>query len=373
MKIVTILGARPQFIKGAVVSRAIAQHNERGTPPFIKEVIVHTGQHYDRNMSDIFFKEMGIPTPIHSLNVSGGGHGAMTGRMLEKIEAVLFTEKPDAVLIYGDTNSTLAGALAATKIGIPVAHVEAGLRSFNRAMPEELNRIMADRASDLLLCPTETAITNLRNEGIDESGPQTVVLVGDVMFDAALHYAQPAPKHPRSLTDEPFDTFALCTMHRAENTDDPARLASIIQALQKIADEIPIILPLHPRTQKCLDTAGLVLPDGVTTVDPVGYFEMLALLRTCTLVLTDSGGLQKEAYFFEKHCVTLRDESEWVELEKVGANIIAGADMNAIYGGYKTLLNKPFTAPKGLYGEGKAGELVVEHLIKSARNRADQT
>lgn len=372
MKIVTILGARPQFIKGAVVSRAIAQHNERGISPFIEEIIVHTGQHYDQNMSDIFFKEMGIPAPIHSLNVNGGGHGAMTGRMLEKIEAVLIAEKPAAVVIYGDTNSTLAGALAATKIGIPVAHVEAGLRSFNRAMPEELNRIMADRVSDLLLCPTETAIANLRNEGIDKPGPQTVVLVGDVMLDAAQHYARYAPECPGSLTGRQLDNFALCTVHRAENTNDPARLSSIIQVLQKISDEIPVILPLHPRTKKCLDMADIALPKGVTAIDPVGYFEMLALLRTCSLVLTDSGGLQKEAYFFEKHCVTLRDESEWGELKEAGANIIAGADMDAIYSGFKTLLNKPFTAPKGLYGEGKAGELVVEHLLELLRNRTDQ-
>lgn len=365
MKIITILGARPQFIKGAAVSRAIAQHNERGGTPSIEEVIVHTGQHYDSNMSDIFFEEMGIPAPGHLLNISGGGHGAMTGRMLEKIEAVLFEEKPDAVIIYGDTNSTLAGALAATKIGIPVAHVEAGLRSFNRAMPEELNRIMADRVSDLLLCPTETAMANLTNEGIDENGPQTVVLVGDVMLDAALHYAESAPAHVEPLADMMAEEYILCTFHRAENTDDPARLSSIIQALDTISQEIPVILPLHPRTRKCLGSANLALPDGVTAIDPVGYFEMLALLRTCSLVMTDSGGLQKEAYFFEKHCVTLRDESEWVELEKARANIIAGADRDAIYSGYTTSLNKPFTAPKGLYGNGKAGEIVVKTILES--------
>jgi len=315
MKLVTIIGARPQFIKAAAVSRAVA---ERGG---IREVIVHTGQHYDANMSDIFFEELAIPRPDHNLGIGGGTHGAMTGRQLEAIERVLLDEKPDMVLVYGDTNSTLAGALAAVKLHIPVAHVEAGLRSFNRKMPEEINRVLTDHASDLLFAPTSTAMKNLACEGIPS---ERAHLVGDVMYDACLFYRDRArvPDWFGALGIDEGD-FVLATVHRAENTDDPARLAGILDGLGGCGR--PVILPVHPRTRNRIDSLGIALAADLHLMPPVGYLEMVWLEKHCAVVATDSGGVQKEAYFHGKPCVTLRDETEWVELVEAGVNVLVGA------------------------------------------------
>ena len=353
MKIVTVIGARPQFIKAAVVSRAIAAHKD------IKEVIVHTGQHFDANMSDIFFEEMCIPKPDYNLNVNGLGHGAMTGQMLEKIEAVLLQEKPDWVLVYGDTNSTIAGALAAKKLHIKVAHVEAGLRSFNMDMPEEINRILTDRISDILFCPTETAVNNLKKEGYENINCR-IVRNGDVMQDAALFYAGRAE---RPKADIPED-FVLCSVHRAENTDDPERLRNIFSALEEISKTCRVVLPLHPRTKGKLSATGYDTNNShILFIEPVGYLEMVWMLKHCRLVMTDSGGLQKEAYFFDKYCITLRDETEWVELVKYGYNFLAGDDKGKIISLYNRISDKNNIEQKTpLYGNGNAGDLIVETL-----------
>jgi UDP-GlcNAc3NAcA epimerase len=350
MKLLTIIGARPQFIKAATVSRQVALRDD------ITEVIVHTGQHYDANMSDIFFDELSIPRPDHHLGLGGGSHGAMTGRMLEAIETVLLSEKPDWVLVYGDTNSTLAGALAAVKLHIPVAHVEAGLRSFNRKMPEEINRILTDNASDLLFTPTQAAIDNLRHEGQAED---RLVLVGDVMFDASLLFRNRArcPAGFDALSLEPGD-FILATVHRAENTDDPARLQSILNGLAECGR--PVYLPLHPRTRSRIEAHDLNVANNLRIVDPVGYLEMIWLEANCRAVATDSGGVQKEAYFFGKPCVTLRDETEWIELVETGWNTIVGADTHAI----SAAISKA-AAPsdnRELYGAGDAAMKILGRL-----------
>lgn len=358
MKIVTILGARPQFIKAGTVSREVRARNAAGEN--IQEVIVHTGQHYDANMSDIFFAQMQIPKPDHFLGISGIGHGAMTGQMIEKIEAVLLQERPDLVLVYGDTNSTLAGALAAVKLDIGLAHVEAGLRSFNLQMPEEVNRILTDRISQLLFCPTRAAVDNLHNEGCDkwQTGAR-VFLTGDVMYDGVLFYRQYArrPQIPDLAQD-----FILCTLHRQENTDDPRRLGQIIEALTEIARERQVILPLHPRTRQKLeqgdfDTTTLIL------IEPQGYLNMVWLLDHCSLVMTDSGGLQKEAFFFARPCITLRDETEWIELVEGGFNRLAGADRARILDLYR---ESDFATDYevDLYGDGHASREIVTELLR---------
>ena len=316
-KILTIVGARPQFIKAAAISRAFRAF------PDIEEHIVHTGQHYDANMSDTFFEELGIPTPKHRLELGGGSHGQMTGRMLEALEVIFLDEKPDAILIYGDTNSTLAGALAAVKIHIPVIHVEAGLRSFNRKMPEEINRILSDQVSELLLCPTQISVDNLKAEGIENG----VHMVGDVMHDATL-FAIDKTKSNTDLLDKlgvKDKPFAVCTMHRAENTDNPERFDKLIAFLENQAQDRPIIFAVHPRTRQLLAKRGIV-PKGLQLIDPVGYFDLHTLLQHCDLVLTDSGGLQKEAYFHRKPCITMRDETEWVETIEAGWNRLWTAD-----------------------------------------------
>ena len=354
MKIVTVIGARPQFIKAAVVSRAIVAHKD------IKEVIVHTGQHFDANMSDIFFEEMCIPKPDYNLNVNGLGHGAMTGQMLEKIEAVLLQEKPDWVLVYGDTNSTIAGALAAKKLHIKVAHVEAGLRSFNMDMPEEINRILTDRISDILFCPTETAVNNLKKEGYENINCR-IVRNGDVMQDAALFYAGRAV---RPKADIPED-FVLCTVHRAENTDEPERLRNIFSALEEISKRCRVVLPLHPRTKGKLSAIGYDTNNShILFIEPVGYLEMVWMLKHCRLVMTDSGGLQKEAYFFDKYCITLRDETEWTELVESGYNFLAGSDKTRVSALFEQLYSKEsISCRRPLYGKGDAGMIVVAALI----------
>ena len=350
MKIVTILGARPQFIKAGNVSRAIAKCKE------MQEVIVHTGQHFDANMSDIFFDEMKIPKPNYNLNINGLGHGAMTGQMLEKIEEVLLKEVPDWVIVYGDTNSTIAGALAASKLHIKVAHVEAGLRSFNMNMPEEVNRILTDRISNILFCPTQSAVDNLEKEGHRRFNIQ-IVKNGDVMQDGALFYKDFARKPNIELAD----TYILSTVHRAENTDDPTRLKAIFEALNSIAKEMQIVLPLHPRTKNILNNLKLNI-QNLTLIDPVGYLEMVYLIKNAKMIMTDSGGLQKEAFFFEKPCITLRDETEWVELVENGFNVLAGANRDKIIDLYHRYeFNNDFSV--NLYGSGKASEKIVEKLL----------
>jgi len=354
MKILTVVGARPQFVKAAVLSRIIA--NRAG----VDEVLVHTGQHYDANMSDIFFEEMEIPKPKYNLDVNSLGHGAMTGRMLEKIEEVLNIEKPDVLLVYGDTNSTLAGALAAKKMHIPVAHVEAGLRSFNMQMPEEINRILTDRISDFLFCPTQAAIDNLKAEGFDNFDGQ-YFLSGDVMQDAAMFYknkAHTACESVQNLGDEPF---VLCTIHRQENTDHPERLSSIINALNTINESTKVVMTVHPRTKKIIENSGLNIQ--FTCIDPVGYLDMILLLQKCQLVMTDSGGLQKEAYFFHKPCITLRDQTEWVELVENGYNRVVGVDSNKIQEAYAYFTSTKLNFEKELYGGGQAGVNIINTLI----------
>jgi UDP-GlcNAc3NAcA epimerase len=355
MKLVTILGARPQFIKAAAVSRAIQLSKKS-----IQEVIVHTGQHFDHNMSEIFFEEMGIPKPDYNLDISGLSHGAMTGRMLEKIEEVLFKEKPDLVLVYGDTNSTLAGALAASKLHIPIAHVEAGLRSFNMKMPEEVNRILTDRISNYLFCPTQAAVENLEKEGFANIDCK-IFHTGDVMQDAALHHAKQARK-PNGLTDAQLaNGFVLATIHRAENTNDPTILKMIIESLNTIHnDHLPVIIPVHPRTVSKLKEQSLKL--SCHTIEPVGYLEMLYLLQHSRLVMTDSGGLQKEAYFFQKPCVTLREETEWVELVEQGANQITSLNQQSILSAFTAMRDKKLVMDLDLYGGGKAGERIISAL-----------
>ena len=362
INIVTIVGARPQFIKAATVSRAIRAHGG------VTEVIVHTGQHYDANMSDVFFEQMHIPRPDHHLEVGGGPHGQMTGRQLEKIESVLLEEKPDWVLVYGDTNSTIAGALAAAKLHIPVAHVEAGLRSFNRRMPEEINRVLTDHASDLLLVPTQTGLRNLAAEGI--TGDK-VRLVGDVMYDAAMFYKGMAnePDWFASLDIE-RGSYVLCTIHRAENTGDLARLRGILQGLADTG--LPVILPLHPRTRGTIDGADIVVADTVRVVPPVGYLEMVWLEMHCRVVATDSGGVQKEAYFHGKPCVTMRDETEWVELIDAGVNKLVGASVESI--SHHIRNSSAVDCNLQLYGAadaaGKIVDAIVEHFTLANGARA---
>jgi UDP-GlcNAc3NAcA epimerase len=352
MKILTILGARPQFIKAGSVSREIAKHKE------IEEIIVHTGQHYDANMSDIFFEEMQIPKPDYFLGIGGKSHGAMTGQMIEKIEEVALKEKPDWIMVYGDTNSTLAGAIVASKLHIKLAHIEAGLRSFNMKMPEEVNRILTDRISSILFCPTDTAIKNLKNEGYENLDCK-IVKSGDVMQDGAMFYKNLAVKPSCNIKDD----FILCTIHRAENTDDENRLRSIFEALEKVAEEKQVILPLHPRTKKIVENLQLNI-QNLTIIDPVGYLEMVWLIDNCSLIMTDSGGLQKEAYFFEKPCITLRDETEWVELVEIGANILVGADKDKIINAFKNSSSFNIQSSiSDLYGGGKASENIIKELL----------
>jgi UDP-GlcNAc3NAcA epimerase len=356
MKIVTIIGARPQFIKAAVVSRVIQQTEN------LKEIIIHTGQHFDENMSDIFFWEMDIPKPDHNLNVHGLTHGAMTGRMMARIEPILMEEKPDWVLVYGDTNSTLAGAVTAKKLNINLAHVEAGLRSFNRTMPEEINRIVTDRISDLLFCPTTAAVDNLKKEGFDlQSG--IIDLCGDVMFDAAMFYSSKARKPNGFIPDK----FILSTFHRAENTDDTNKLKSIYNAINDISTEIPVVLPLHPRTKNKLSEIGVdIAKSSIIIMPPVGYLEMVWLLKNCSLVMTDSGGLQKEAFFFKKNCVIMREETEWVELTENNINFLAGSDIKRIKSAVeRIIIGNTGNFDLSFYGDANAGSKIVGKLIAS--------
>ncbi|HZK03636.1 MAG TPA: UDP-N-acetylglucosamine 2-epimerase (non-hydrolyzing) [Bacteroidaceae bacterium] len=365
MKIVTVIGARPQFIKAAVVSRAISKLNierKKENLKLLDEVIVHTGQHYDKNMSDIFFTEMKIPKPTYNLGVNNLSHGAMTGQMLEKIELVLIEQKPDLMLVYGDTDSTLAGALAAVKLNIPIAHVEAGLRSYNMFMPEEVNRILTDRIATLLFCPTEQAVKNLMNEDLTKY----VLNCGDVMQDAAIFYANRATPPPGCFD---IGLFTLCTIHRAENTDNPERISGIFRALEEIALERQIVLPLHPRTLSKLINMDYDIDNSkIHIIKPVGYLEMQWLLLNCNLVMTDSGGVQKEAYFSKKPCLTLRNETEWTELVEQGYNKLVGFVTNDIMEGYRAITKNNPKFDKKLYGSGNAGNLIAKTIVKYLEN-----
>ena len=415
LKIVTIIGARPQFIKAATVSRAIAQHNSlANATDSITEVLVHTGQHYDDNMSRIFFDELAIPKPHYNLGIGSGPHGKQTGAMLSVIEEVLIREKPDLVLTYGDTNSTLAGALAATKLHILSAHVEAGLRSYNRKMPEEINRIVTDELSNFLFCPTETAVNNLKKDGftntvndgtlVDESlfndmlsafsfelSP-LVVNVGDVMYDSVLFNKKLAQQKSNILQELGIErnNYLLATLHRAENTDDPTSLRNILKAFNEIArNETRIILPLHPRTQKCIEhltdsEEGLEVDPKVTIIKPVGYLDMLQLEASARTILTDSGGVQKEAFFLKVPCITLRDETEWVETVRAGWNIITGTDTEKIIDAYSLAIRyeKPLPPFQGknpnkisnhadvdkMYGDGSAAEKILDLIHRFLTN-----
>lgn len=366
MRIVTVIGARPQFIKAAAVSRAIAEFNsaQLNYKSMIKEIIVHTGQHFDANMSDVFFNELQIPEPVYHLEINSMTHGAMIGRMLEKIEEVIFHEKPDCLMVYGDTNSTLAGALAAKKNHIKIVHVEAGLRSYNMRMPEEVNRILTDRISDMLCCPTENAIENLEKEGFNQF-PCIIAKTGDVMQDAALYYSKFSEKKSTILKKLGVNDneFVLCTIHRAENTDNPKRLTGIISALNEISKQMRVLLPLHPRTRKIIADSGNVLE--IETLDPVGYFDMIELVKHANIVMTDSGGLQKEAYFFNKFCLTLREETEWVELVKLGVNKLVGTDPDNILSAQAEVMNASGLFDKKLYGNGMASMNIVNLISAS--------
>lgn len=357
MRIVTVVGARPQFVKASVISRLLRAR------PGVREVLIHTGQHYDSNMSEVFFRELAIPKPDYHLGVGSLSHGKQTGAMLGALEDLLLNEVPDWVIVLGDTNSTLAGALAASKLHIPVAHVEAGLRSFNMRMPEEINRVLTDHVSSLLFAPTEQAARNLAAEGI--SG-LSVKRTGDIMLDVSLHYAAVAEAQStilRRLELQPA-SYVLATVHRQENTDDPVRLATICQGLMEVCKRHPVVLPLHPRTKKCVAALGLKLdgPD-LHLVDPVSYLDMIALERSALVVATDSGGVQKEAYFFRVPCVTLREETEWVELVSTGWNRLASLRSSETVA--EAILSAVGTqgASESLYGDGKTAETIVAELM----------
>lgn len=364
MKICTVVGARPQFIKAAVVSQALRAH------PGTEEVLIHTGQHFDQNMSDVFFDELEIPKPKHHLGIGGGGHGVQTGRMLIELERVMIEEQPDWVLVYGDTNSTLAGALAAAKLGIPIAHVEAGLRSFNQAMPEEINRVMTDHVSAELFAPTDAAVTNLLREGFDRS---RIVQTGDVMLDAALYFSRKAESRTGlldSLKVEPGQ-YILTTVHRAGNTDDPARLRAIYEGLQSVSDQMPIVWPVHPRTRNALEKIGLAQTssDRVRFAAPLGYFDMVTLESQARIVATDSGGVQKEAFFFQKPCAVFRSETEWTELVDLGwTQLIDPTDSEVVRSGLSDMLSRP--TPKlpesKPFGSGDAAVQISSRLRRAA-------
>jgi len=349
MKIITVVGARPQFIKAAPVSKELRK--------YFNEILIHTGQHYDDNMSKIFFEELGIPKPDYNLNIGSGNHGKMTGEMLGKLEEIYLKEKPDCILVYGDTNSTLAGALAASKLLIPVIHVEAGLRSFNKSMPEEQNRILTDHISKLLLVPTKDAEKNLEKEGIKNG----VHNIGDVMYDAVLMFKEKSKIKEKLLEKIGVkkNEYILATIHRAENTNNIERLKNIIEALNE--SSATIVLPLHPRTKKFIEEYGLNFAEDIKVIEPVGYLEMLMLEGNSQKIVTDSGGVQKEAYFMSKPCITMRDETEWVETVDVGWNVVVGTDKAKILESIKNF--NPKNEQPYIFGDGKASEKIVE-LIK---------
>lgn len=364
MHVISVVGARPQFIKAAVVSRALAAAGA------VRESLLHSGQHYDRGLSGQFFEELDIPEPAWNLGVGSGPHGQQTGRMLEAMEGVFLEAGPDLVLVYGDTNSTLAGALAAAKLGIPIAHVEAGLRSFNRAMPEEINRVLTDHLSELLLAPTAVAMGHLAREGI---APARCHLVGDVMYDSVLRLAPVAAATSTILAREGLSHggFVLATIHRAENTGSVGQLVEILRGLERAGRTCPVVLPLHPRTRALLDGAEAIAgPEtGLRLIEPVGYLDMLALEGAARLIVTDSGGVQKEAFFQRVPCLTLRTETEWTELVAIGWNqLVAPVSANVVAAAILAALGapRPVEPAAPLYGGGRAGEAIVDHLASLA-------
>ncbi len=371
MKIITIIGARPQFIKASSVSRAIQKFNKR--KKILQEVLIHTGQHYDYQMDLVFFEELKVPKPKYNLGVGSGSHARQTGLILERVEPLLEKEKPNVVLVYGDTNSTLGGALASSKLNIPVAHVEAGLRSYNRRMSEEINRVLTDHLSTFLFCPTTQAVKNLEKEGIKNGKGKIVKNVGDVMYDSVLHYSKIAEKRSSILKDlglinhhsSLITNYYLATLHRAENTDDPKRLRSILRGLNEIGRKNPVIFPIHPRTKKMVKAFSLTsLTNHLYLIDPVSYLDMLKLEKNARLILTDSGGVQKEAFWLGIPCLTLRDETEWGETVRSGWNLLVGADTKKIIEGVDFLnKNKMRKNRKYFFGDGRAGEKIVEILL----------
>ena len=391
MKLVTIIGARPQIIKAAALSRAIRNHYA----DTIQEVIVHTGQHYDDNMSQVFFDELGIPSPDYNLHVGSASHGVQTARMTEGIEALLIKEQPDFIVLYGDTNSTLAGAVAAAKIHVPIVHIEAGLRSFNKSMPEEINRIVCDHCSTLLFTPTKAGLENLKREGfpIDESGPSTLRLAsgtagsgsatidhpkvyhcGDIMYDNSLHFANIAEQKTDiiqrlELGGKPF---ILATIHRDTNTDHPERLSAIFRSILSLSKDCQVVLPLHPRTAKLLKTnlnedlqKQIFSCPSIKLIPPVSFLEMIALERHAQLVMTDSGGVQKEAYFFKKPCIILRPETEWVEIVETGNAILTDADEMRIMQAWQHFMDNPPTVFPEIFGDGHAAEFMLDKIISA--------
>ena len=375
MKLVTIIGARPQIIKAAALSRAIRNHYADQ----IQEVIVHTGQHYDDNMSQVFFDELQIPRPDYNLHVGSASHGVQTARMTEGIEAILIKERPDFIILYGDTNSTLAGAVAAAKIHVPIVHIEAGLRSFNKAMPEEINRIVCDHCSTLLFSPTLAGVENLKREGfpVDNDGPYTidnpkVYHCGDIMYDNSLHFAAIAEEKTDinqrlELTAKPF---ILATIHRDTNTDHPERLSAIFRSIIKLSEECQVVLPLHPRTAKLIKTNldedlqnQIFSCQNIKLIPPVSFLEMVALERHALLVMTDSGGVQKEAYFFKKPCVILRPETEWVEIVATGNAVLTDADEGRIIKAWQQFKDNPPTVFPEIFGDGHAAEFMLDKII----------
>jgi len=354
IKILTIIGARPQIIKAATLSRRIKNHYSSK----VEEVLVHTGQHYDDNMSAVFFKDMDIPKPKYNLGMGGLSQSAMTGRMMEGLEEVCLKEKPDWILVYGDTNSTLAGSLVASKLQIKLAHVEAGLRSHNMNMPEEVNRILTDRISNLLFCPSGLAVKNLETEGFKNFPNAKIKNVGDIMYEGAMHFSKES-KRPPELNHTDLDNYVLATIHRAETTDNIENLKSVVQALNTINESKPVIVPIHPRTCSIIKDNNIEV--SFQMINPVGYLEMIWLIKNCSLVITDSGGLQKEAYFFEKCCLTTRTETEWVELVESGNNVLVAYEVNKILSAFNA--PRKFNPSGKLYGHGNTSELIIKALI----------
>lgn len=372
LEIMTIVGARPQFVKAAVFSRRVRTLHYVDK---IHETIVHTGQHYDDNMSDVFFREMEIPEPDINIGIGSGNHGAVTGAMLAGIERLIIERKPDLVMVYGDTNSTLAGALAASKLHVPVAHVEAGLRSYMMVMPEEQNRRLTDHLATWLFCPTDTAVANLAREGIanndlkhPSSDKKAVLQCGDIMYEASLYYRKKALEQNQDWLCTLPEEFALLTIHRAENTDDQRRLTAIINALNRF-EGISFVFPIHPRTKKILARYGLELKAHIHVIEPVGYFDMLVLEARCSFVVTDSGGVQKEAYFFQKPCITLRDATEWIELIEHGWNTLVGADEDKILRALASMQKYGDTA--SLYGDGTTAARIADTLLSRQKRDAN--
>lgn len=377
MKIVTVIGARPQIIKAAALSRAIKEHFEKE----VKEVIVHTGQHYDDNMSQVFFDELGIPAPNYNLGVGSASHGVQTAKMIEGIEEILLKEKPDYIVLYGDTNSTLAGAVAASKIHVSIVHIEAGLRSFNKSMPEEINRICCDHCSTLLFSPTATGYKNLVNEGFNPDNKRRFTIdnpgiyhCGDVMYDNSKHFANIADKKSQILDKEGLRgvDYVLCTIHRDNNTDQPERLNAIFKALLKISESKTVVLPLHPRTSKLLNVnlekslfEKITNNPNIKILPPASFLDMIVLERHAQMVVTDSGGVQKEAFFFQKPCLILRTETEWKEIVECGAAVITDADEERIIKSFNNYMENPPHKFPEIFGDGKAAEFICKEMLEN--------